>query len=357
MGSVVLNGATSGSTTLIPTDAVTVNITMPSTSGTLALAGGTNSSISNGTSNVTVNSSGGTVTVATAGTTALTVDTSQNVGIGTTPSYKLDVNGQARISTGLTMSAATSSLYSTDGTLSYYASGNGVYLNGTNSGWLSLQASGTQATYIQLNGASYSTPNIIQFNTNSSERFRIGASGQWGLSGANYGTSGQVLTSQGSGAAPIWASAGGGGTGSIIQTVVSNYTGSQAITSSGSFVSTGHSGSITPQFSTSRILIMVTSVGGFQGSSGGAAYYTIYRNNTTNVSTGASPSILSETLIDSVTGSQRGFTSLAMIIVDSPATTSSTTYTVYFSGTSAYYASTGGAPSSGTSTMTLMEIK
>jgi len=36
-------------------------------------------SISNGTSNVTVNSSGGTITAATAGTTAVTIDTSQNV--------------------------------------------------------------------------------------------------------------------------------------------------------------------------------------------------------------------------------------------------------------------------------------
>ena len=43
-------------------------------------------SISNGTSNVTVNSSGGSITAATNGTTAITVDTSQNVGIGVTPS-------------------------------------------------------------------------------------------------------------------------------------------------------------------------------------------------------------------------------------------------------------------------------
>jgi hypothetical protein len=48
--------------------------------------------ISNGTSNVTVNSSGGTITATTAGTTAVTIDTSQNVGIGTTsPSGRLDV--------------------------------------------------------------------------------------------------------------------------------------------------------------------------------------------------------------------------------------------------------------------------
>ena len=59
---------------------------------TVSASGG--SSISNGTSNVTVNSSGGTVTIATAGTTAVTVDTSQNVGIGTSsPSEKLHIYG------------------------------------------------------------------------------------------------------------------------------------------------------------------------------------------------------------------------------------------------------------------------
>ena len=39
------------------------------------------------------------------------------------------------------------------------------------------------------------------------ERFRIGSSGQLGVAGANYGSSGQVLTSGGSSAAPSW---GGG---------------------------------------------------------------------------------------------------------------------------------------------------
>ena len=38
------------------------------------------------------------------------------------------------------------------------------------------------------------------------EKLRIGSSGQFGLSGANYGTAGQVLTSQGSGSAVQWAS-------------------------------------------------------------------------------------------------------------------------------------------------------
>jgi len=47
----------------------------------------------------------------------------------------------------------------------------------------------------------------MAFGTNNTERFRVGNSGQIGLSGANYGTSGQVLTSQGSGSAVQWANA------------------------------------------------------------------------------------------------------------------------------------------------------
>ena len=51
---------------------------------------------------------------------------------------------------------------------------------------------------------------IIASKTNGSERLRIGSAGQIGIAGANYGTSGQVLTSGGGSAAPSWADAGGG---------------------------------------------------------------------------------------------------------------------------------------------------
>ena len=40
----------------------------------------------------------------------------------------------------------------------------------------------------------------------ATERLRLGTSGQIGLSGANYGTSGQILTSNGSSSAPSWQS-------------------------------------------------------------------------------------------------------------------------------------------------------
>ena len=51
-----------------------------------------------------------------------------------------------------------------------------------------------------------STGNLL-FGIGTSEKLRIGSSGQIGLGGANYGTSGQVLTSNGSSSAPTWQNA------------------------------------------------------------------------------------------------------------------------------------------------------
>jgi len=45
----------------------------------------------------------------------------------------------------------------------------------------------------------------IKLRTATNERLRISSNGAFGLSGANYGTSGQVLTSAGSGSSPTWA--------------------------------------------------------------------------------------------------------------------------------------------------------
>jgi len=78
-------------------------------------------------------------------------------------------------------------------------------------------------TYIQWPGS-----NTLAFNTGGSERMRIGSSGQIGLSGANYGTSGQVLTSSGSGGAPAWADAGGGG-GSFDMTATGSITAGKVV--------------------------------------------------------------------------------------------------------------------------------
>lgn len=54
----------------------------------------------------------------------------------------------------------------------------------------------------------------FKVTTENAERFRVGPAGQIGVGGANYGTSGQVLTSGGASGAITWATpAGGGATG------------------------------------------------------------------------------------------------------------------------------------------------
>ena len=62
----------------------------------------------------------------------------------------------------------------------------------------------------------------IRFWIDGNERLRIASAGQLGLSGENYGVSGQVLTSGGPNAAPSWedASGGGGGASSLVGTIV-----------------------------------------------------------------------------------------------------------------------------------------
>jgi len=73
---------------------------------------------------------------------------------------------------------------------------------------------GLNGTYFGVDTAGNAIINQTQalatiFSTSGTERFRIGAAGQLGIGGANYGTSGQVLTSNGAAAAPSWQTPGG----------------------------------------------------------------------------------------------------------------------------------------------------
>lgn len=91
-----------------------------------------------------------------------------------------------------------------DGSASYsgYAGGSITLQSG-------LDGSGTNGTgqniILQVSSSAPSTGSnfIVRHNANT-ERFRINKSGAWGLSGTNYGTSGQVLTSAGGSSAPLW---------------------------------------------------------------------------------------------------------------------------------------------------------
>jgi len=90
-----------------------------------------------------------------------------------------------------------------------------IISNYNNEAHIQLDAGGT-GTGLQVSDTHYFAINHQPYqdrgtNNNLSEKFRIGSSGQIGLGGANYGTSGQVLTSNGSSSAPTWQTVSGGG--------------------------------------------------------------------------------------------------------------------------------------------------
>ena len=135
--------------------------------------------------------------------------------------------------------------------------------------------------------------------------------------------------------------------GSVLQVVSAVYGGSQISTSSTSYVSAGFSVNITPKFSTSKILILVNSVI-TNTTQNATANLTVYRNST-NLGSGSSNSLISTTN----TGTSYIWTPTPISYLDSPATTSSTTYSLYYNGSSGTTYFLYGACSN---TMTLMEI-
>ena len=69
---------------------------------------------------------------------------------------------------------------------------------------------GIDATQIFTNNTSVQTVDTgsnghVKFTTDGGERVRVSKDGAIGLGGANYGSSGQVIHSQGSGSAAVWS--------------------------------------------------------------------------------------------------------------------------------------------------------
>lgn len=217
------------------------------------MASSINASTSGAGGVVTTADSSGVLQLQTGGTTAVTVDASQNVGIGTSsPTYNFHVK-------------------ETDGATSISSLFETTVAGGS---YISFKDPNTAQPYNVRVG---SVGENLAFQTSSAERMRITSNGgvSFGSSGTAYGTSGQVLVSNGD-AAPTWGSAapttaqvqsamagsalGDIGTYALMQNTTANsaftagtnyagsglrYTGfSAANTSGGSFNSGGQSGTV-----------------------------------------------------------------------------------------------------------------
>ena len=138
--------------------------------------------------------------------------------------------------------------------------------------------------------------------------------------------------------------------GRVLQVVQGNITG-YAATQSTSFVTTGLTASITPKFASSKIAIFVSGQS-YINSTNINCYYTIFRGTVSGTNLGNATSGMT-TMYSSSTSTING--SVAMSYIDSPATTSSQTYTVGFrvenAAMTAYFAT-----NSQTNTIILMEI-
>ena len=117
------------------------------------------------------------------------------------------------------------------------------------------------------------------------------------------------------------------GAGAVLQ-VVSATQNAITVTTSTSFVTSGLSVSITPSSSTSKIMLFLTGGGFYNGGVSNSAYTTLYRGATN--------------LGDATYGMERVYAGSTAFLcahsisyLDSPSTTSATTYTAYFRSSSA----------------------
>lgn len=106
--------------------------------------------------------------------------------------------------------------------------------------------------------------------------------------------------------------------------VVSAGTSTAATNNTSTFADTGLTATITPQFNTSKILVLVSQTfGKTNGNAGNAVGSTIVRGST-NIFTSQGAGLYTGTTLDMVGPST------AAIVLDSPATTSATTYKTQF---------------------------
>ena len=137
------------------------------------------------------------------------------------------------------------------------------------------------------------------------------------------GSTGQVLTV--AGGVPSWATPAGGG-GKVLQVVYGMYNTQTLINNTG-YTDTGLSLSITPSSSTSKVLVLTSNFVYYAESSGNPGVGTQIVRTSTAVYE-QHPSQNSLAIVIGTTGNRGLLASVNMQYLDSPATTSATTYKV-----------------------------
>jgi hypothetical protein len=159
------------------------------------------------------------------------------------------------------------------------------------------------------------------------------------------GTSGQVLTTNGSGALS-W-----GGAGKILQVVNATYS-TETGSSSSTFADTGLTVTITPTSSSSKILVLVNQAGCWKVTNNTYLFLRLLRGSTSIVDFERLAGYTNSTAANAI-----GSCSLSYL--DSPATTSATIYKTQFASgqnSTTVYVQTATASISSASTITLMEV-
>jgi len=163
--------------------AALINLNVAGTSKAYWFFDGSNTTFATTSGYLTIDPASTTTIFSIAGTEQMRINTT-GLGIGTSsPTYKVDV-----------------SVTGNNGIRTTSSAGQQLYLGNT----------GGDAVVGTLN--SYAS-NLI---TNGLIRFQVGTAGQFGIGGATYGSSGQVLTSGGASAAPTWSTPSGISTGKSI---------------------------------------------------------------------------------------------------------------------------------------------
>lgn len=234
MGNLTLQGATSGQITLEPTAVAGTNtITLPAATGTLLTTAGGQTISGTVTLSTLTSPAATSLTIQSAGTTAMTINTSQNVGIGTSsPSGKLSVTGSGgTVSVG---SAGDALIFSKGGTnyiTTSTAGGQFQFQTGAGSNAMLIDSSGnvgigttTPSTKLHVVGEVTATQGVggypafhataggaqtvsngvntkitltEDFDTNtdfSSSRFTPSVAGYYQINGAVWSTAGTSMT-------------------------------------------------------------------------------------------------------------------------------------------------------------------